>query len=53
VLFILFIASISLCTWFGIPEFTLPINTTIPVLLLTYWGMIFYLNHLVSKYSIT
>ncbi|MEZ4987246.1 MAG: hypothetical protein R2795_19755 [Saprospiraceae bacterium] len=41
-----FIASISLRTWFGIPEFAIPINTTIPVLMLTYWGMIFYLNHL-------
>lgn len=49
VLFILFIASISLRTWFGIPEFTIPINTTIPVLMLTYGGLVFYLNHLVSK----
>ncbi len=53
VLFILFIASISLRTWFGIPEFVIPINTTVLVLMLTYWGMIFYLNHLVSKYSLT
>lgn len=53
VLFILFIASTSLRTWFGIPEFSIPINTTIPVLMLTYWGMVFYLNHLISKYSIT
>ena len=53
VLFILFIASISLRTWFGIPEFKLPINTTIPVLMLTYLSMVFYLNYLVSKYSIT
>ena len=53
VLFILFIASISLRTWFGIPEFEIPVNTTVPVLLLTYWSMVFYLNHLVSKYSKT
>lgn len=53
VLFILFIASVSLRTWFGIPEFVIPINTTVPVLLLTYLGMTFYLNHLVSKYSTT
>lgn len=53
VLFILFIASISLRTWFGIPEFAIPINTTIPVLMLTYLGMVFYLNHLVSQYSLT
>ena len=53
VLFILFIASTSLRSWFGIPEFTIPINTTIPVLMLTYGGMVFYLNHLVSQYSKT
>ena len=53
VLFILFIAPISLRTWFGIPKFTIPINTTIPVLMLTYGGMVFYLNHLVSKFSTT
>jgi hypothetical protein len=53
VLFILFIASISLRTWFGIPEFSIPINTTIPVLMGTYWGMVFYLNYLLSKYSLT
>ncbi|MEQ8470836.1 MAG: hypothetical protein RIC35_06600 [Marinoscillum sp.] len=53
VLFILFIASISLRTWFGIPEFAIPINTTIPVLMLTYWGLVFYLNHLISRYSLT
>jgi hypothetical protein len=51
VLFILFIASVSLRTWFGIPDFSIPFNTTIPVLMLTYWGMIFYLNHLVINYS--
>jgi len=52
VLFILFIASISLRTWFGIPEFVIPINTTIPVLMLSYCSMVLYLNHLVSKSSI-
>ncbi len=53
ILFILFIASISLRNWFGIPEFTMPVNTTIPVLMLTYGGMVFYLNRFISKYSIT
>ncbi len=51
VLFILLIASVSLRTWFGLPEFTIPFNTTIPVLMLTYWGMIFYLNHIVTNNS--
>ncbi|WCL49920.1 hypothetical protein [Leptospira sp. GIMC2001] len=34
---------------FGIPEFAIPVNTTIPVHLLTYGGLVIYLNHLVTK----
>lgn len=51
VVFILFIASVSMRTWFGIPEFELPVNTTIPTLIFTYAGMIYGFNHLISNYS--
>jgi hypothetical protein len=49
VVFILLIATNSLKEWFGLPNLNLMFNTTIPTLILTYTGMIFYLNYFVLK----
>ncbi len=49
VIFLFFIAKVSFRQWFGIPEFEITFNTSMPVLVLTYWGMIFYLYYFVPK----
>ncbi len=52
VCFLLIIATVSFKEWFGFPDLNFGFNTTIPTLILTYVGMIFYLNHFVLKSSI-
>ena len=49
VCFLLIIATVSFKEWFDLPDLNLGFNTTIPTLIMTYVGMIFYLNHFVSK----
>lgn len=52
VCFLLIIATVSFKEWFGPPDLNLGFNTTIPTLIMTYVGMVFYLNHFVSKSSV-
>lgn len=47
--FMLTIATTSFREWLSIPEFDLGVNTNVPTLILTYIGMIFYLNHFIPK----
>ena len=49
--FILFIATTSFREWFGIPEFDIPFNTNVPTLVMTYVGMILFLNYFVPKFK--
>ena len=49
IVFMLFIAKVSFRQWFNIPEFDFAFNTNIPSLIMTYVGMIFFLNYFVSK----
>lgn len=51
VVFMLSIATTSFRTLLGIPEFDLGFNTSVPTLILTYVGMIIYLNHFVPKFK--
>ena len=51
VLFLLFVAKTSFRNWFGIPDFALAFNTSIPVLILTYVGMIFYLHYFIARHQ--
>jgi hypothetical protein len=48
--FMLSIATNSLREILGLPDFDLGFNTNVPTLILTYVGMIFYLNHFVPKF---
>ena len=50
--FMLIIATTSFRQRFHIPEFNLDINSNVPTLILTYLGMIFYLNYFVPKFKI-
>ena len=50
--FMLSIATTSFRELFGIPEFDLGFNTSVPTLIMTYLGMIFYLNHYVPKFEV-
>ncbi len=50
--FILFIATVSFREWFSIPEFNLGFNTNMPTLILTYIGMMLYLNYFVPKFKL-
>lgn len=50
--FMLTIATTSFRELFGIPAFDLGFNTNIPTLILTYVGMIVYLNHFVPKVKV-
>lgn len=52
IVFMLTIATTSFRQWFGIPEFNFNFNSNVPTLILTYLGMIFYLNVFVPKYDI-
>ena len=46
------IATTSFRELFGIPEFDLGINSNVPTLILTYLGMIAYLNYFVPKFKL-
>jgi len=50
VAFMLSIATTSFRELFNIPAFDLGFNTSLPTLIMTYVGMIIYLNHFVPKY---
>ncbi len=50
--FMLSIATTSFRQWLSIPEFDLGFNTNVPTLVLTYLGMILYLNYFVPKYNV-
>jgi len=52
VVFMLSVATTSFRDLFGIPEFDLGFNSSVPTLIMTYLGMIFYLNYFVSKYEV-
>ena len=49
--FMLFIATTSFREWFGIPELNIPFNTNVPTLVMTYVGMILFLNYFVPKFK--
>lgn len=51
VVFMLSIAMTSFRELFGIPEFDMGFNSSVPTLILTYVAMILYLNHFVPKYE--
>ncbi len=52
ILFMLTIATTSFRDWFNIPEFDIGFNSSVPTLILTYAGMILYLNHFVPKFKV-
>lgn len=51
IVFMLSIATTSFREWFGIPALNLGFNSNVPTLILTYVGMIFYLNYYVPKFE--
>jgi len=51
IVFMLSIATTSFRELLDLPEFSLGFNSTVPVLLLTYVSMIFYLNHFLPKFE--
>jgi len=51
VIFMLSIATTSFRELLGIPELDLGFNTSVPTLILTYVGMMLYLNHFVPKFE--
>jgi len=52
IVFMLTIAKASFRELFGIPDFNLGFNSNVPTLIMTYLGMIFYLNHFVPKFKL-
>jgi len=50
--FMLSIAKTSFRELFSIPAFDLGFNTSVPTLIMTYVGMIIYLNHFVPKFKV-
>jgi hypothetical protein len=52
IVFMLSIATTSFREWFNIPEFNMGSNSSIPTLVLTYIGMIIYLNYFVPKFEV-
>jgi len=52
IVFMLSIATTSFRELFGIPEFDFGFNSNIPTLIITYLGMIFYLNYFVPKFKV-
>jgi hypothetical protein len=52
IVFMLSIATTSFREWFNIPEFNMGSNSSIPTLVLTYVGMIIYLNYFVPKFEV-
>ena len=51
IVFMLTIATTSFRDLFNIPEFNLGFNSSVPTLILTYVGMILYLNYFVPKFT--
>ena len=51
IVFMLSIATTSFRELFGIPEFDMGFNSSVPTLIMTYVGMIWYLNHFIPKFS--
>ncbi len=49
IVFMCTIATTSFRQWLDIPEFSFGINTNVPTLILTYAGMILYLNHFIPQ----
>ena len=52
IVFMLSVATTSFRDLFGIPEFDLGFNTSVPTLIMNYLGMIFYLNYFVPKFTV-
>ena len=52
IVFMLSIATTSFRELFGIPDFDLGFNSSVPTLIMTYLGMIFYLNYFVPKFKV-
>jgi len=52
IVFMLSIATTSFRDLLGIPDLNLGFNSSVPTLIMTYFGMIFYLNYFVPKYNI-
>ncbi len=50
--FLLIIATTSFRQWFNLPDFDLGFNSNVPTLVLTYIGMILFLNHFVPKFTV-
>ena len=51
VVFMVSIATVSFRELLGIPEFDMGFNSNVPTLIMTYIGMIMYLNYFVSKFK--
>lgn len=52
IVFMLSIATTSFRELFGIPDFDFGFNSSVPTLIMTYLGMIFYLNYFVPQFKI-
>jgi len=52
IVFMLSIATTSFRQLFGIPDFDLGFNSSVPTLIITYIGMILYLNYFVPKFNV-
>ena len=52
IVFMLSIATTSFRELLNIPKFDLGFNTSVPTLIITYVGMIIYLNHFVPKFMV-
>lgn len=52
IVFMLTIATTSFRQWFNIPEVDLGFNSNVPTLILTYVGMMIYLNYVVPKFTV-
>ncbi|MFT4666511.1 MAG: hypothetical protein ACI9RM_002202 [Ulvibacter sp.] len=52
IVFMLSIATTSFRELFGIPDFDFGFNSSVPTLIMTYAGMIFYLNYFVPKFKV-
>lgn len=52
IVFMLTIAKTSFRQWLNIPEIDFGFNTNVPTLIITYLGMIFYLNHFVPQFKL-
>jgi hypothetical protein len=52
IVFMLSIATTSLRELLGLPAFSLGFNSNVPTLIMTYLGMIVYLNHFVPKFKL-